>query len=127
MASSSETNTTRGDGGKAYPSAGILAVTNAPPIYKSVDELTAYFGDFGGRFIPETLMEAHTQLEQVRVIAENVLSNWASSYGAMHRLTSYIYMRRNVINGIIVYWMFMCFPCWAESCVERPAASRRIP
>lgn len=57
---------TRGDGGKEYPSAGILSVTNAPPVYKSVADLPAYFGDFGGRFIPETLMDAHKQLEEVR-------------------------------------------------------------
>ena len=60
-----EAHVTRGDGGREYPSAGLLSVTNAPPIYKSVDDLPAYFGDFGGRFIPETLMEAHTQLEKV--------------------------------------------------------------
>ena len=72
MAVQSEKHITRGDGGKEYPSAGILRVTNAPPMYKSVEELTAYFGDFGGRFIPETLMEAHTQLEQVRGRAEIV-------------------------------------------------------
>jgi hypothetical protein len=68
MASGTKHHVTVGDGGKEYPSAGILAVTNAPPIYKSVDELTAYFGDFGGRFIPETLMEAHTQLEHVSAL-----------------------------------------------------------
>ena len=30
---------TRGDGGKEYPSAGLLAVTNAPPMYGSVPDL----------------------------------------------------------------------------------------
>jgi hypothetical protein len=44
-------------------------VTNAPPVYASVAELTASarFGAYGGRYIPETLMEAHEELERVYV------------------------------------------------------------
>lgn len=39
------------------------------PVYKDVDELkvSADFGTFGGRFIPETLMAAHEELERVYV------------------------------------------------------------
>ena len=46
-----------------------LAVTNAPPAYASVEALaaSARFGDFGGRYIPETLMAAHEELERVYV------------------------------------------------------------
>nr|AFA52582.1 tryptophan synthase alpha/beta chains [Vaucheria litorea] len=32
--------------------------------YKNADMRSAYFGDYGGRFIPETLVEAHRELEQ---------------------------------------------------------------
>jgi len=39
------------------------------PIYKSVEDLPARFGQFGGRYIPETLMVAHEQLEQIYVQA----------------------------------------------------------
>ena len=49
----------------AYP--GILAITNCPPIYTSVAELRRNFGRFGGRYIPETLMAAHEELERVYV------------------------------------------------------------
>lgn len=45
-------------------SSGILEVTNAPPEYPEGAELQSHFGKFGGRFIPETLMEAHAQLER---------------------------------------------------------------
>lgn len=39
------------------------------PIYDSVDDLNPRFGKFGGRYIPETLMEAHRQLEEIYVKA----------------------------------------------------------
>jgi hypothetical protein len=39
-----------------------LRVSNAPPVYKSVDELNAYFGEFGGCFVAETLIKAHHDL-----------------------------------------------------------------
>lgn len=39
-----------------------LAVSNAPPVYKSVEELNAYFGEFGGCFVAETLIQAHHNL-----------------------------------------------------------------
>jgi len=46
-----------------------LAISNAPPIYKNVEELRAAsnFGEFGGRYIPETLVAAHDELERVYV------------------------------------------------------------
>jgi len=46
-----------------------LAVSNAPPAYASVEALAASadFGEFGGRYIPETLMAAHEELERVYV------------------------------------------------------------
>jgi len=45
-----------------HTSAGVLAITNAPPEYDSEDQLPSRFGKFGGRYIPETLAEAHDQL-----------------------------------------------------------------
>ncbi len=93
MAASTEIHVTRGDGGKEYPSAGILAVTNAPPIYKSVEELTAYFGDFGGRFIPETLMEAHTQLEQVSVSCVRKLCQGQQGLNLVYPTTASMFVR----------------------------------
>lgn len=39
-----------------------LAVSNAPPAYKSAEELNAYFGEFGGCFVAETLIQAHHNL-----------------------------------------------------------------
>jgi hypothetical protein len=45
-----------------HPSAGVLEVTNGPPEYTSLDQLPSRFGKFGGRYIPETLAEAHDQL-----------------------------------------------------------------
>lgn len=39
-----------------------LQISNAPPVYESVEDLKAYFGQFGGCFVAETLMEAHEQL-----------------------------------------------------------------
>jgi tryptophan synthase beta chain len=46
-----------------------LAISNLPPVYKSVEELRAAsnFGEFGGRYIPETLVAAHEELERVYV------------------------------------------------------------
>ena len=50
-----------------------LVVTNAPPMYKAVADLgTGRFGDFGGRYIPETLMAAHEELERVYVTCSQV-------------------------------------------------------
>lgn len=46
-----------------------LAITNTMPIYDSVSDLNPRFGVFGGRYIPETLMEAHRELEQIYVQA----------------------------------------------------------
>lgn len=46
----------------SHPSAGVLEVTNGPPVYTSLDQMPARFGKFGGRYIPETLAEAHDQL-----------------------------------------------------------------
>ena len=42
----------------------FLKISNAPPTYNSVDEMNAYFGEFGGQFIPETLVHAHDVLAQ---------------------------------------------------------------
>lgn len=39
-----------------------LKVSNAPPAYGSADELSAYFGEFGGCFVAETLIQAHHNL-----------------------------------------------------------------
>lgn len=39
-----------------------LKVSNAPPAYGSVEELNAYFGEFGGCFVAETLIQAHHNL-----------------------------------------------------------------
>lgn len=46
-----------------------LAVSNCPPIYQSVDELNAYFGQFGGSFVAETLIQAHHNLTEEYVRA----------------------------------------------------------
>lgn len=40
----------------------VLKVTNAPPVYESSAELPAYFGQFGGCFVAETLIQAHHNL-----------------------------------------------------------------
>lgn len=50
-------------------SAPVLKISNCPPVYNSVEELakSANFGDFGGRYIPETLMAAHAELEATYV------------------------------------------------------------
>ena len=62
MAASLEDNASLGP--KKY-----LRITNCPPIYKSVADLNTHgkFGEFGGRYIPETLMAAHEELERVYV------------------------------------------------------------
>ncbi|KAE8911480.1 Tryptophan synthase beta chain [Phytophthora fragariae] len=39
-----------------------LDVSNAPPVYTSAEELSAYFGQFGGCFVAETLIQAHHNL-----------------------------------------------------------------
>ena len=46
-----------------------LEVTNTMPTYKSTEEIPARFGEFGGRYIPETLMQAHEELERIYVQA----------------------------------------------------------
>lgn len=47
----------------------VLEITNAPPMYKDEASLKSRFGKFGGRFIPETLMRAHEELETLYVKA----------------------------------------------------------
>lgn len=51
------------------PPMAFLAISNAPPVYANVEELRAAsnFGEFGGRYIPETLVAAHDELERVYV------------------------------------------------------------
>ena len=51
------------------PAAPCLAISNAPPRYESVAALreAANFGEFGGRYIPETLVAAHEELERIYV------------------------------------------------------------
>eukprot|EP00924_Labyrinthula_sp_SR-Ha-C_P006060 snap_masked-scaffold_65-processed-gene-0.9-mRNA-1 protein AED:0.42 eAED:0.42 QI:0/-1/0/1/-1/1/1/0/116 len=44
-----------------------LKITNTIPYYSSINELQSHFGQFGGRYIPETLLEAHKQLERLYV------------------------------------------------------------
>ncbi|CAH0521123.1 unnamed protein product [Peronospora belbahrii] len=39
-----------------------LEVSNAPPVYSSTDDLTAYFGQYGGCFMAETMIQAHQNL-----------------------------------------------------------------
>ena len=46
-----------------------LEVTNTMPLYESQADIPARFGQFGGRYIPETLMEAHRNLEKIYVEA----------------------------------------------------------
>lgn len=60
----SQQPTTAAPAGKQDPEAytKYLAVTNAPPVYTSADELNAYFGQFGGCFVAETLIQAHHNL-----------------------------------------------------------------
>ena len=47
----------------------FLAVPNTMPVYEKVSDMPARFGQFGGRYIPETLMEAHRELERIYVEA----------------------------------------------------------
>jgi tryptophan synthase beta chain len=42
-----------------------VEITNTVPIYKSPADIASRFGEFGGRYIPETLMVAHEQLEEI--------------------------------------------------------------
>ena len=55
----------------SLPAPGLLAVSNCPPVYSSVAELNAgsHYGSHGGRYIPETLLAAHEELESVYVAA----------------------------------------------------------
>jgi hypothetical protein len=46
-----------------------LKISNCPPAYDKPSDLPSYFGDFGGRFIPETLVLAHETLEREYVTA----------------------------------------------------------
>mmetsp|Transcript_17915 Transcript_17915/g.21948 ORF Transcript_17915/g.21948 Transcript_17915/m.21948 type:complete len:326 (-) Transcript_17915:3691-4668(-) len=49
----------------------FLKVSNTMPVYKSPEDIPARFGEYGGRYIPETLLEAHRQLEKLYVEASN--------------------------------------------------------
>ena len=40
----------------------FLKISNAPPSYNTPEDMQAYFGEFGGQFIPETLVHAHDEL-----------------------------------------------------------------
>ena len=51
------------------PAPGHLTVSNCPPQYRSVSELSGHYGAHGGRYIPETLLAAHEELEAVYVAA----------------------------------------------------------
>jgi tryptophan synthase beta subunit len=42
----------------------FLKISNAPPTYDTPEDMSAYFGEFGGQFIPETLVHAHDVLAQ---------------------------------------------------------------
>ena len=42
----------------------FLQISNAPPTYNTPEDMPAYFGEFGGQFIPETLVHAHDVLAQ---------------------------------------------------------------
>ena len=46
----------------------VLEISNAPPPYPDVKEIPGRFGKFGGRYIPETLAQAHEELEEVRFV-----------------------------------------------------------
>lgn len=46
-----------------------LITTNTMPRYESVDDIPSRFGEFGGRYIPETLVQAHEQLEEIYITA----------------------------------------------------------
>jgi len=46
-----------------------LEVTNTMPVYDSVDDLSPWFGEFGGRYLPATLEAAHEDLERIYVEA----------------------------------------------------------
>jgi tryptophan synthase beta subunit len=46
-----------------------LVTTNTMPWYNSVDDIPSRFGEFGGRYIPETLVQAHEELEEIYVKA----------------------------------------------------------
>lgn len=64
MAASAESTAARKP---EFVSAGVLAITNAPPVYHSVEEMPSHFGDHGGRYIPEALQAAHEELESAYV------------------------------------------------------------
>jgi hypothetical protein len=42
----------------------------AGKVYANTDMTSAYFGEFGGRYIPETLVEAHRELEEAYAAAQ---------------------------------------------------------
>eukprot|EP00953_Heterococcus_sp_UTEX-ZZ885_P037533 19281-Heterococcus_DN1.PRE.1 len=46
------------------------ALTYAGKVYANTDMTSAYFGEFGGRYIPETLVEAHRELEEAYAAAQ---------------------------------------------------------
>ena len=44
-----------------------LEVPNTMPRYESPEDIPSRFGEFGGRYIPETLVQAHEELEEIYV------------------------------------------------------------
>src|SRR5690348_14514761 len=46
-----------------------LVTPNTMPRYESVDDIPSRFGEFGGRYIPETLVQAHEELEEIYIKA----------------------------------------------------------
>jgi tryptophan synthase beta subunit len=48
----------------------IYAHAQAGKVYANTDMSSAYFGEFGGRYIPETLVEAHRELEEAYAAAQ---------------------------------------------------------
>lgn len=61
----------------------ILRVSNAPPIYRHVSELSSYFGTFGGCYVAETLVAAHEELalEYVKASQDPVFRQTLESLG----------------------------------------------
>ena len=50
-------------GAKGQPSSARSVLVSAKPTFSLPDTSKSHFGQFGGRFIPETLAEAHEELE----------------------------------------------------------------
>ncbi len=49
----------------------VLEISNCPPSYACTGDLQSRFGEFGGRYIPETLQAAHEELEHEYVRCTN--------------------------------------------------------